>query len=883
RLAIVDVKEMFGIDIEQGEWREYAFGTWEDEWGVVVKVFIDGEEVINVTDHTDKAMKGGKVGVGCPGNNKVYYDDVKIGGVKTSLGSFYEVTGTGDGKYILDDGLYRPLTSEEDLSGNKIIRSHRVIELEGTVYMVSHDATTDTYYIEDVTGEEVAVKTGEQVEVRGVLYDVTGTCADDLKLVSVETQISEDITEKVIRHFRGSYDEYYTLAESIRDGVAGESTQLAQDPPIIRLPDLDTRIEDDFSSALTENWYFSKGDWVIGTERLYQNDYNGYGSYMGGSTGDMKAIYVIDPEETKPRRQADDIIRASIMTDNYALYQNYDGLAAGDLYVRYIDDNNFYRARFWEDDTVVIQRKYRGDLVDLASVDINTGFGIDIIRDQWNDMMFSVCGGEAIGVELRAFVNGQEVLSVIDDSRSIHTNGNPGVGCSPDSQSYFDDMRIDYIDIDRGVYYTVDKDGEGKYVLTDIDTSDSYVDEDDDKEIAVRGARYLIDDTDPERIILTEKAASSEQQDWIDLEGIYYLVTSTATTDVYMLDDGINAPIQVQAGYTTEIDSVVYNVTATGTGDLELESLDFTKISQHAATLGINIRGTNYAVGSYTTGTGEARCELYNNEWYLRESIDGFIIAGADLLKVSGEGETTQLAMSSSADLDNDGDVDAADEAIIAAAMTTGTYDILADVDKDGVVDAVDLGLFRRWMSDTALLSVVQFEGEEYYMTNAGDDVYTLENRTTGERITGGVGSDGAPFITAGGVRCFIEDDGIFDRTGTVRMVEDMRLYTVHDGEMEIGSGTLVEGQFATRGGLVYTISGTCLDDITIEAPHGMRFDGSNDYIDTHADFSWAREEEFSIGFWINPSVTSGEYGILGTSAEEWYFKIIDGNIEFRY
>ena len=65
-----------------------------------------------------------------------------------------------------------------------------------------------------------------------------------------------------------------------------------------------------------------------------------------------------------------------------------------------------------------------------------------------------------------------------------------------------------------------------------------------------------------DEIVFTEKQfiAEATEEHWIDLEGTWYKVTAAATTDVYMLDDGINDPTEVQAGQIVISDDTRQNL-----------------------------------------------------------------------------------------------------------------------------------------------------------------------------------------------------------------------------------------------------------------------------------------------------------------------------------
>ena len=47
---------------------------------------------------------------------------------------FYDITPDGSG-YIFDDGTFMPISSDVDGEGGKVLRTHRVVELEGIEYV----------------------------------------------------------------------------------------------------------------------------------------------------------------------------------------------------------------------------------------------------------------------------------------------------------------------------------------------------------------------------------------------------------------------------------------------------------------------------------------------------------------------------------------------------------------------------------------------------------------------------------------------------------------------------------------------------------------------------------------------------------------------------
>ncbi|MDD5627058.1 MAG: LamG domain-containing protein [Patescibacteria group bacterium] len=80
-------------------------------------------------------------------------------------------------------------------------------------------------------------------------------------------------------------------------------------------------------------------------------------------------------------------------------------------------------------------------------------------------------------------------------------------------------------------------------------------------------------------------------------------------------------------------------------------------------------------------------------------------------------------------------------------------------------------------------------------------------------------------------------------------------------------------------------------DWVNGEFGSALDFDGSNDYVNTNTDFSWAIADSFSIAFWVNPTSVTGGQGIMGKGAAggygdynwEWSFKLDGTSLSFVY
>ncbi|MFC1643935.1 LamG-like jellyroll fold domain-containing protein, partial [Candidatus Omnitrophota bacterium] len=810
-LLSVNVMESFGINIEREKWETYTFGVQGDGLGALVEAAISGVRVAGIADHSASAIKGAelvraKVGLGCAGYNKTYFDDVKIGGLQQKT-VFYDVTAEGEA-YVFEDGIFMPIVSEIDSQGQKIFRTHRVIELEGKVYMVTHEASTDTYYLENAQEDTIPVKLGEDVSIEGILYNVSGTSADDIRLSSIDASDSIKLSEKVVK----TGDDYYIVKEETPARTPLESERAHGEDRLVLLPDPITSIEEGFDDTLDDQWNLTGGVWEIENGNLYQRSPT--------SSSDGKGIFMFKDAAGGIKEQTDQTV--NVRADPYD--------SSVDLYVRYKDEYNFYRARFDRSGSVVISRRYDGAEEILASVS-----GIDIAAGAMNELGFSARGSES-GTELKALFGGKEILSIMDDSEYVIPSGHVGFGCPPRTRTYISDFTVDYVDIEKGSYYVVSTDAGGKYVLTDKEGT-SYVEEDTDKSITVGKVTYAIDDTtEPGKIIFTEEDDDiiSFSANWIELEDTYYKVTSGATTGVYILDDGINTPFETQADSIADIGPIV-------------------------SEWSVIINAEEYAVGE----TDDSKLRLFNNQKFLEETSGHIILDAYRSLKVTGRDGTLTLARKSAADLNSDGVVTGVDEEIIASALAEGIYDWMADLDADGDVDASDLRLFRRWRFDTEQITAHSILGEEYQLSKGSDGIYTLKNILTGEEIRSSFRADGTMFVDIAGVRWTIEE------APELKLVEDTRLYTANDGEKDLGSASLIDGVFSSETGRTYRIGGTGLGDVTVDEINTfLAFDGDGDYVTIPDNDALDLDgEQFTVEAWINIKRVGWDWmSILGKS-----------------
>ncbi|MFC1548943.1 LamG-like jellyroll fold domain-containing protein, partial [Candidatus Omnitrophota bacterium] len=580
QLSSINVYTKYGINITRNQWRNYAFSAWADEWGTVLKAYIDGYEVLSVNDYSDQAIAGGKAGVGAAANVRVYFDDLKFNGLRPEKVSVYEVTQTGDGKYVFDDGIFRPLISGEDAQGKDVVETHRAIKLEDTIFMVSHDASTDTYYLEDGRSDALAAKVGQTVDINGITYDVTGTSADNLQLTSVIETIGTNIPERIIQFG----EEYFLIDEVLLDRTPIESTEYTTENTVF-VPVKEVRDEDDFYEEIGSQWNltalesYSSWTWENHSmKQLYYHNqylpaYQDLPAYQSAEVPmDHIATYMFRDEEGVARELRDYTVHAKIQPIDWHVYNNSNGMCKVDIYARLKDKDNYYRVRISEDDTVTFTRRWNAGSVTLATINVNTEFGIDILEDAWREYSFSVWGDDEFGTELRLVIDGQEVLSFLDDdSQYVITEGYAGVGTEGATRAIFDNVRIDYLGLEEGALYTVETTTGGNYMFTSTDGV-TYVDGDGDMEVAIGEVVYLIDDlTSPGEVLLTEKYDAIQPEDiGVMVAGTEYQVTETGTPGEYQLDNGVDTPILVQTGSTTNIDGVVYGVSEDVEGNLTL-------------------------------------------------------------------------------------------------------------------------------------------------------------------------------------------------------------------------------------------------------------------------------------------------------------------------
>ncbi|MGB2631202.1 MAG: hypothetical protein WBD17_08265, partial [Candidatus Omnitrophota bacterium] len=406
---------------------------------------------------------------------------------------FLNVYTTGDaGVLAFDDSLYPSMTTEFD-GEYMTLNTHRVIELEGAEYKVVLEATTGTYELYDSAGS--LAKGGLQItadgqyttEMNGVVYKIFGTSADDFKLESIIEPAYYDVDEPVVTI--GS--EHLKITESVAGRTPQESTKSAsravalyeEEPVLITL--------DDFDDDNTGGWEFygnNYANWIVENNSLYQ----AFSHNWNYQTGDMWAIYrYSDSAEAPELLTGDDcMISASIRPDAYSQWGYYAGPVGGYLYLRYVDEENFYRMRFDDDsDTVKLQRMKDGDLVTLAATNVKTEYGIDIVEDQWYQCAFSIRDNRLIG-----YFEGLEVVSAVDDPESTIEAGFSGVGCLNNSKSYFDDIEIHKLDSWENTYYDVDEAWAGSYtsyVFTDTALAAVYT-SDSAGEVIIKGTTYIV-------------------------------------------------------------------------------------------------------------------------------------------------------------------------------------------------------------------------------------------------------------------------------------------------------------------------------------------------------------------------------------------------------
>jgi len=472
-LASVDFRDIFGLHMVPGEWSEVAFGLWGENGEVTAKAFISGTEVLSYLDASADSIGGEELitsrsGIGTPSYNRAYFDNVKTGGLE-ERSDFYDISTvqTADGeRYKFDDDKFMSIISDEDIYGNKILRSRRVIELENVKYMITHDPTTDTYYLEDGVNDPIHAVLGSQVTIGDMIYNVSGLSEDDIMLKAVDA--SEPVTSDM-RVFKIGNNLFSAREETISD-TPDESYRLPGDK-LVLLPDPFAVIEEDFDSPTDSHWTYSGGIWSVANGHLQQTN--------DSSSTESRAVY-----------RFADAVGDLIHQTNYTVKAEADPYdSAFDLYTRYRDGNNFYRARFSGlDNTVILYRVHGGQTEILSQVDMEDVYGIDIPRGGVSSFEFSAWSSE-FGTDLRVFYNGEEVLSFTDNSDKRISSGYVAVGSPARARTYINDFDVDYIDAEKIIRCDVEL-VNGKYVLTDEDGT-IYIDNDQDMIITVNSQDYI--------------------------------------------------------------------------------------------------------------------------------------------------------------------------------------------------------------------------------------------------------------------------------------------------------------------------------------------------------------------------------------------------------
>ncbi|MGB2601658.1 MAG: LamG-like jellyroll fold domain-containing protein, partial [Candidatus Omnitrophota bacterium] len=402
---------------------------------------------------------------------------------------YYRVKDIADGHFEFSEGIYPPIATTFD-GTYTTFKTHRTIELEGTEYRISYDATTGTYGLYDGLGGSIEglVLTAEgtyTTDIGGIVYSIKGTSADDFLLESViDTTFT---TQDNIISIDG--DELM-ISQEDKVLTPRESTALMQ--KAIALPGTDRVLLsfDDFSDRDLDGWRtFGSGSWYVKDDHLNQGFYHNTSYHMND---DMRVIFMYNEEGVLPEMMDTDnlMITAQVHPYDWHIYNNNSGYSGADLFVRYEDENNWYRMRFNESDVVNIERMHEGTVTTLASVNVKTEYGIDIKEDEWREFSFGVWGNE-----LKAYVSGTEVLRVVDTEADKRIeSGYVGLGCPPDARTYYDDIEIERTDLTDNVYYDVAEIGGAftTYAFTDASLSAVYTSNAEGTEVTIAGTAYNI-------------------------------------------------------------------------------------------------------------------------------------------------------------------------------------------------------------------------------------------------------------------------------------------------------------------------------------------------------------------------------------------------------
>ncbi|MGB2601581.1 MAG: LamG-like jellyroll fold domain-containing protein, partial [Candidatus Omnitrophota bacterium] len=165
-------------------------------------------------------------------------------------------------------------------------------------------------------------------------------------------------------------------------------------------------------------------------------------------------------------------------------------------------------------------------------------------------------------------------------------------------------------------------------------------------------------------------------------------------------------------------------------GDGEIDDLDFLKFHRIRADAALiteqDLDGELYyvemgATDQYYVHTTDG--ELVNapsNETITIKDIEYIILEGALL-------EDVVIRTNKFCDLNNDGLLDASDEAIMTSALSTGTYTSTADLDGDLDVDGEDYFIFKsQLISSNKVSRKIELEGAEYYLSERDEGGYML-------------------------------------------------------------------------------------------------------------------------------------------------------------
>ncbi|MGB2630434.1 MAG: LamG-like jellyroll fold domain-containing protein, partial [Candidatus Omnitrophota bacterium] len=295
----------------------------------------------------------------------------------------------------------------------------------------------------------------------------------------------------------------------------------------------------------------------------------------------------------------------------------------------------------------------------------------------------------------------------------------------------------------------------------------------------------------------------------IDEVGVFKKILSPAEIQAIMEEGITGSEADILAYYSFDEGTAADNSVNMNDGEMFNGVAPKSFTSQHMTNdTSITVKGVEYMV--FKAG---GKYEILNNGLSLQETDEGFIVFDdAVAYEVSEIGNMLRMEQLMKSDIDRDGDIDADDEAVIIAALSSGVYDRAADLNYDSVVNDYDHAIFRTQRATTADVFKHFVPGtlgnKDYYVVKSPDGIYRFCDNEAKLFFSD---PEGELLEGIGGMRYLVTGAGVDSQN---LITEDINIYTFSDGAEVFGSA-MMDDSFV-HNGAGYRVIGTGPDDLAL-------------------------------------------------------------------